>query len=64
MLMDVAGWFAALMVVVVATAWLQTTTKIPGRMAEWAWELVLKVFCAMMRHSGDPAYAYKGRHFA
>lgn len=61
--MGVAGWFAAAMIVVLAVAWLQETTGWPMTAADWVYDRILSVFCAMMKHANDPRYDYQPRRY-
>lgn len=62
--MQVAVWFIEAMAVFIAGLYAQERWNIFGWLANWAWDQILAVYCAMMRHTGDPAYTYKARRYA
>lgn len=61
--MEVAGWFAAAMLLVVGTAWLQEVTGWPRMLIEKLYDGILWIIRLAMRHTGNKAYEYKGRRF-
>lgn len=61
--MQIAIWYLEAMAVFIAGLYAQERWHIFGWLANWAWDQVLAVWCAMMRHTGDPAYTYKPQRY-
>lgn len=61
--MQVAGWTAAAMALVVIVAHVEYQTKVFTWLGAVALHIWGKAWCAMMRHTGDPVYTHKGRRY-
>lgn len=61
--MDVALWYMGLMAIYLIALWLNEMTGWYGKLVNLSWDLLLSAWCAMMRHTGDPAYTYQPRRY-
>lgn len=61
--MDVALWYMGLMAIYLIALWLNEMTGWYGKLGNLCWDLLLSAWCAMMRHTGDPAYTYQPRRY-
>lgn len=61
--MEVAMWYSVSMLVMLAGLWLQERFKLGDWLINLVFDLVLSAWCAMMRHTGDPIYRYRGRRY-
>lgn len=61
--MNFALWYGSSMLVILVGLWLQEQFKIGDWIVNLVYDLILSIWCVMMRHTGDPIYRYRGRRY-